>query len=480
MIVNRPDWCISRQRNWGVPIPLFVHQQTGALHPQTKELIEQVAQRIEKVGIDAWFDLDPAELLGDAAADYEKSTDTLDVWFDSGVTHASVLETREGLNIPAQLYLEGSDQHRGWFQSSLLTAIAMRGVPPYDTVLTHGFTVDAQGMKMSKSKGNVLEPQKVIKNLGADVLRLWVAATDYRNEMNVSDEILKRVADSYRRLRNTARFLLANLHDFDPTIDCVDAKDMLPLDRWAVSRAHDLQAEVIEAYDQYTFLNIYQKVHHFCSVDLGAFYLDIIKDRQYTVKSDVLARRSAQTAMYHIIEALSRWLAPILSFTADELWEHIPGERPHDNIFLCTWYDGLFVLDSNEAMNDAFWTDIMRLRETSSKALETLRKDNTIGSSLAAEVDVYCDGDLYDNLQKLDDELRFVLITSYARLHPADQRPDDAIEGEGFWLSVKATEHEKCVRCWHHREEVGQNTEHPELCGRCVVNLGEGETRQFA
>ncbi|HMQ13824.1 MAG TPA: class I tRNA ligase family protein, partial [Candidatus Competibacter phosphatis] len=340
MVANRPDWCVSRQRYWGVPITLFTHKKTGELHPNTQVLMEQVAQRIEQGGIDAWFELDPAELLGADAAEYDKVPDTLDVWFDSGTTHLSVLERRPELHFPAELYLEGSDQHRGWFQSSLLASVAMRGVAPYKGLLTHGFTVDAQGRKMSKSLGNVVAPQKVVNSLGADVLRLWAAATDYRGEMNVSDEILKRMADSYRRMRNTARFLLANLNGFDPAQHRLPPERMLALDRWAVDRTRRLQAEILEAYDQYLFHLIYQKIHNFCSVDMGSLYLDIIKDRQYTTQRDSIARRSAQTALYHIIEAMTRWLAPILSFTAEEIWRNLPGERG-PSVFLTTWYDGL-------------------------------------------------------------------------------------------------------------------------------------------
>src|SRR5690606_30255032 len=317
MVQNRPDWCISRQRTWGVPIALFVHKQTGAIHPRTPELIEEVAKRIEEGGVDAWFDLDPAELLGAEAADYEKVQDILDVWFDSGVTHACVLEPRDELQFPADLYLEGSDQHRGWFQSSLLTSVAMRGVPPYRSVLTHGFTVDADGMKMSKSRGNVVAPQKVVDTLGADILRLWVASTDYRGEMAVSDEILKRMADAYRRIRNTARFLLANLAGFDPAQHALPFGELLALDQWVVDAAARLQDEIIAAYDAFQFHLVYQKVHNFCVVELGSFYLDVIKDRQYTTQADSRARRSAQTALYHISEALVRWVAPVLSFTAD-------------------------------------------------------------------------------------------------------------------------------------------------------------------
>ncbi len=342
MVRNRPDWCISRQRAWGVPIPLLVHKETAEPHPDTPRLIEQVAERVEQKGVDAWFELLPQDLLGkDEAGGYEKVHDTLDVWFDSGVTHACVLEQRDGLRSPADMYLEGSDQHRGWFQSSLLTSVAMNDRAPYKEVLTHGFTVDAKGEKMSKSKGNVVRPQDVMKTLGADIIRLWVAATDYRGEMSVSDEILKRTADAYRRIRNTTRFLLANLNGFDPAQNLVAPADMIELDRWAVDRAHRLQQDIVRAYRDYQFHLIYQKIHNFCVVDMGGFYLDVIKDRQYTTQAEGLPRRSCQTAMYHIVEAMSRWLAPILSFTADEVWQHVPGERAQ-SVFVATWYQGLF------------------------------------------------------------------------------------------------------------------------------------------
>jgi isoleucyl-tRNA synthetase len=482
MIEGRPDWCISRQRTWGVPIAFFVHKETGELHPRTAELIEEVAKRIEEKGIEAWFELEASEMIGEDAENYDKMQDTLDVWFDSGITHAAVLDRREPLNFPADLYLEGSDQHRGWFQSSLLTSTAMNDVAPYKAVLTHGFTVDADGKKMSKSKGNVVAPQSIMKNLGADVLRLWVAATDYRGEMNVSDEILKRTSDGYRRLRNTARFLLSNLDGFEPEKDCVAAEDMLPLDRWVVDKAFLLQKDVISAYEEYHFQKIYQKVHHFCAMDLGSFYLDIVKDRQYTAKTDGLARRSAQTAMYHVVEALARWLAPITSYTADEIWQNIPGERS-DSIFLETWYEHLFELDADTSMNRAFWKKITLVRTAVSKEIESVRSKGDIGSSLNAEVELYCNEEYFTTLNLLSSELHFIFITSGALLADEKFCPEDAIqtEVEGIRLKVTASEHEKCVRCWHQRYDVGENKEHPELCGRCVNNTdGEGEVRQFA
>ncbi len=482
MMEGRPDWCISRQRTWGVPITFFVHKETGELHPRTADLIEQVAQRIELQGIEAWFELEAAELLGDEAEFYDKMTDTLDVWFDSGVTHAAVLERREQLHFPADLYLEGSDQHRGWFQSSLLASVAMNEVAPYKAVLTHGFTVDKNGEKMSKSKGNVVPPQAVMKNLGADVLRLWIAATDYRGEMRVSDEILERTSDGYRRLRNTARFLLSNLNDFNPAQDLVASNDLLALDRWVVDRAFTLQEEVKTAYETYQFQLIFQKVHHFCVIDLGGFYLDIIKDRQYTAKADGLARRSTQTAMYHVLEALTRWLAPIISYTADEIWQYLPGERS-ESVFLETWYQGLVKLDDDALLNREFWQKIMAVRAAVGKELEKSRAKGEIGSSLNAEIELYCNAEFFDVLNQLSNELHFIFITSNATLIAEANAPEQAIqtELEGIKLNVVVSGHEKCVRCWHQLPDVGKHEEHPELCGRCVENVvGAGEHRHYA
>jgi len=481
MVENRPDWCISRQRTWGVPITFFVHKDTADLHPNTAELVERVAQRVEQGGIQAWFDLEPADLLGDEADQYEKVPDTLDVWFDSGVTHECVVNRREELQGPADLYLEGSDQHRGWFQSSLLTSVAMNGHAPYKECLTHGFTVDKDGKKMSKSLGNVVSPQQVMKTLGADIIRLWVAATDYRTEMTVSDEILKRTADAYRRMRNTLRFLLSNLNGFDPAQNMVAFDDMVALDRWAVDKAWQLQEDVTKAYADYNFHIIYQKVLNFCVADMGGFYLDVIKDRQYTMAPDSVGRRSCQTAMYHIAEAMVRWLAPVLSFTADEAWSFMPGARS-DSVFLETWYDKLQPMDDPEVAR-TYWGMISDVRSAVSKQLEGMRKDGVIGSSLDAEVDLYCDDDLRVELEKLGDELRFVLITSVARVHALADAGDNARESgiEGLKVAAVASGCEKCPRCWHHREDIGASADHPQLCGRCVENVaGDGELRRFA
>lgn len=452
------------------------------MHPRTLELMEEVAKLVEVRSIDAWYDLNMVSLLGAEAEDYEQVTDILDVWFDSGISHFTVLNQREELQAPADLYLEGSDQHRGWFQSSLLSALAIDGKAPYKQVLTHGFTVDKDGKKMSKSKGNVVAPQEIANKYGADILRLWIAAADYRYEMTVSDEIISRTADSYRRIRNTARFLLANLNGFNPKTDLVPYADCLPLDQWAIGRAHSIQQEVIAAYDQYSFLTIYQAMTHFCSEDLGAFYLDVIKDRQYTCQTEGLARRSAQTALYHIVEALTRWMAPILSFTAEEIWAQIPGDHPQ-TVFTATWYEGLTALDESQAMNSAYWAQIMDVRSAIAKQMEVLRNEKVIKGSLTAEVALFADEPVLSHLQALQDELRFVLITSAATVAPLAAKPTDAVatEMKGLYVFAKATEKAKCARCWHHRDEVGTITGHDELCQRCVDNIhGAGEVRHFA
>lgn len=482
MVEQRPDWCISRQRAWGTPIPLFIHKQTGEPHPKTVKLMQQVADKVEQSGVEIWFELDANELLGKDAVDYEKISDTLDVWFDAGVTHACVLNARKELRVPADLYLEGLDQYRGWFQSSLLTAVAMYGRAPYKTVLTHGHVLDEKGRKMSKSLGNVVEPEKIVNKTGADILRLWVAGSDYFNDISFSDESLKRTTDTYRRLRNTARFLLSNLYDFDFNKHEVAKDKMLALDRWAVDSARLLQEEICQAYDKCQLHNIYQKLHNFCTIEMGSFYLDIIKDRQYTVQKENLARRSAQTTMYHILQALVRWLAPILSFTAEEIWWHL-REKDAESIFLTSWYKNLEPLKATEPMNQDFWQQLIAVRDEINKELEKQRVTGKIGSALSVDVILYCNENLAKQLNSLGDELRFVFITSSAKVLPLEKRGQDAVETEipELWIKAWPSNNKKCVRCWHHREDVGSNPDHPEICSRCMQNIsGEGEQRKFA
>ncbi|PJG85352.1 isoleucine--tRNA ligase [Conservatibacter flavescens] len=477
MVENRPDWCISRQRTWGVPVALFIHNETETLHPRTLELIEEVATRVEKTGIQAWWDLDPKELLGEDAQYYSRVPDTLDVWFDSGSTYSAVVKDRPEFNgQEADMYLEGSDQHRGWFMSSLMLSTATDNKAPYKQVLTHGFTVDGQGRKMSKSIGNIVTPQEVMDKFGGDILRLWVASTDYTGEMTVSDEILKRAADSYRRIRNTARFLLANLNGFDPKRDAVKPEEMIVLDRWAVDCALQAQNEIKDAYDNYQFHTVIQRLMRFCSVEMGSFYLDIIKDRQYTTKADSLARRSCQTALWHIVEALVRWIAPVLSFTADEIWHYIPGERG-EFVFTEEFYTGLFALDSAETMNDSYWQQVLILRDEVNRILEQARNEKTIGAALEAEVTLYANDEYAQILNQLKDELRFVLITSKAEVKPLAE--SDVAEGEVKGLAIKVirSANHKCPRCWHYSDSKDEHS----LCSRCVDNVdGNGEVRKFA
>jgi len=471
MIAGRPDWCISRQRTSGEP------------HPRSVELMRQVADRVAREGVDCWYTLDAGEWLGDEAAQYEKVNDILDVWFDSGVTHEAVLAAHpeQGLSKPADLYLEGSDQHRGWFHSSLLTGVAMDGVAPYRQVLTHGFVVDANGRKMSKSMGNVVEPQKVIDQMGADVLRLWIAGADYRDEMSVSDDILKRAGDAYRRIRNTARFLLGNLHGFDPARDLLAHADMLLLDQWALHRAHELQGQISAAYERYDFAEVVQRLNNFCTVDMGSIYLDVTKDRLYTMQQHALGRRSAQSAMYHIAQAFVRWIAPILTFTADEVWAHLPGERA-GNVLFATWYDGLAPMPADAALSAEDMRAVLDLREAVSAVLEPMRGNGVIGAALQAEVDAYLPEPLLQRLQPVASELRFLFITSRLDLHALSARADDAVKGEGSdaFIRAVASNHSKCIRCWHYRADVGADPEHPEICARCVDNVeGAGESRRW-
>ncbi|XQW86001.1 isoleucine--tRNA ligase [Thalassotalea piscium] len=486
MVEGRPDWCISRQRTWGVPIALFIHKDTGALHPRSFELIEEVALRVEKAGIQAWFDLEANELIGDDANEYIKVPDTLDVWFDSGVTHSTVIDAREEFTKRADLYLEGSDQHRGWFMSSMISSVAMNGVAPYSQVLTHGFTVDVKGHKMSKSLGNVVTPSEITNKLGADILRLWVASVNYTQEITVSDEIFKRQADAYRRIRNTSRFLLANINGFVPSEHSVAVEDMIALDRWVLGKAAQLQDEIIEAYEKYEFHNVVHKLMNFCTTELGGFYLDIIKDRQYTAKDDSIARRSCQTAMYLVAEAMTRWMAPILSFTAQEIWQALPApaNMPREEfVFTNIWFDGLVNLPESYQFSNDFWQSILQVRGEVNKALELARKEKVVGKALEANVTLFANEALAKKLNMLGQELRFVLITSGASVKVVTEAPEGAssTEIDGLWVSVEASSGTKCERCWHYTDDVGDNETHKDLCGRCITNVdGEGEVRQFA
>jgi isoleucyl-tRNA synthetase len=475
MIKNRPDWCVSRQRNWGVPMPFFVHKETGEPHPQTAELLEAAAVLVEERGVEAWFSLDGVAFLVQHhalnATDYKKVTYTLDVWFDSGATHAAVLKRRPELQFPADLYLEGSDQHRGWFQSSLLTGCAIDGRAPYEALLTHGFVVDGAGHKMSKSKGNVVAPQKVMDTYGADILRLWTASTDYSGELTISDEILKRVAESYRRIRNTMKFLLANIADFDANKDLLPVSEWLEIDRYALHLTQKLQTEVLADYDRYEFHLAVQKFVSFCSEDLGGFYLDILKDRLYTAGENSPARRAAQSALHHITHTMMRLMAPILSFTANEIWQTL-GLDADKTVFEDVWY----ALPEHDLSTERLqaWQTIITLRGQAAKEIELLRAAGQVGSSLQAELDFYATDVTFEALSSLDDDLRFVMITSSAKVYRAVTEAEQKIV-------VMPSAHIKCDRCWHYRADVGADAAHPHICGRCVSNLfGKGEARTHA
>lgn len=481
MLHTRPDWCISRQRYWGVPIPFITHKKSKKMHPNILAIIDQVAKDVQKKGIDDWFEKPLSALIGKEDAEYyEKSNDVLDVWFDSGMLHHTLKREEEGLTLPADLYLEGSDQHRGWFQSSLLTSVALNGSPPYRSLLTHGFTVDKDGKKMSKSKGNTIAPQKICQTLGADILRLWVASVDYSQEMSVSEEVFKRVSDSYRRIRNTLRYFLGNLSDFDIKKNKVDFSQQLSIDRWAIHQTHHLQKEIITAYDNYEFHTICKKIQFFCAIEMGAFYLDILKDRLYTCQKNSLSRRSAQTTLYHICQAMVRWLSPILFFTSDEVWQHIKHDNDEE-LLLQTWYEELSSFPQQDPLGVGYWQEMQIIKGCVDKKLECLRSKNKIGGSLDAQVTLYAEPSLLKRLSLVGEELRFIFITSYAIIKPIEEADKIITESlPGLKISAQACPYKRCERSWHRREDVGTHAEYPDLDSRSILNVyGEGEKRQF-
>ncbi|MBU2754438.1 isoleucine--tRNA ligase [Acidithiobacillus sp. CV18-2] len=481
MVRKRPDWCISRQRAWGVPVALYACAQCG--EPlRDAEVFQRIGAAVEAGGVDAWFNGTDQDFLGDTPhhcascghEQFHKVSDILDVWFDSGSTHAFVLERRPELHSPADLYLEGADQHRGWFQSSLLESVASRGRAPYLAVLTHGFTVDGEGRKMSKSVGNVIAPQEIIDRYGADILRLWVASEDYRGEIPISDNILQRLGESYRRIRNTARYILGNTHDFDPRTDALPASELLEMDRWMLGRCAQVQQEIRSAYEQFQFHRVVQAMHNFCSIDLGGLYLDVLKDRLYTTQTQSRARRSAQTVLAQMLNALLVWMAPILSFTAEEIWRHLPWKNAESVFFACYPDFGA----GQDADLDARWQRLLTLREAVNAALEPLRQEKKIGSALDAQVALSANADWLALLRPMAKELRFLLLCSDLQLRDLAADAEETLPG--LQITVAAYDATKCPRCWHRRSDIGEHPEHPELCSRCVENVaGSGETREY-
>jgi len=474
MIEGRPDWCLSRQRNWGVPLPLFLHKESNELHPDTQTILNKASEIIKGGNIEAWIDYDKKLLVKDIES-YTEVKDTLDVWFDSGVTHQSVLKNR-GIEETADLYLEGSDQHRGWFQSSLITSHAMYGKSPYKNVLTHGFVVDKDGQKMSKSIGNIISPQKIIKDKGADILRLWVAMTDYSKEMTISDEIIKRVSESYRRIRNTSKFLLSNISDYDGTE--IDLDNMVQIDKWIIHKAKKLNIQIKKDYSEFKFHKLIQDIINFCTLELGGYYLDIIKDRLYTSKSDGLSRRSAQKTCHILISYLNSWIAPILTFTAEEIYSKMPNAK--DSIYLTEWFDIDFSMDDHEI---DIYDSLYSIKPFVSRMIEEARNNNKVGSSLECKLDLICNDKLYENINNISDELKFVFIVSECTLRLGNENDSYSIDKNPYKLSItiSKSQNNKCERCWHLNETVGTIEDHPTICRRCSDNVyGDGECRKFA
>ena len=474
MIEGRPDWCLSRQRNWGVPLPLFLHKESNELHPDTQTILNKASEIIKDGNIEAWIDYDKKLLVKDIES-YTEVKDTLDVWFDSGVTHQSVLKNR-GIEETADLYLEGSDQHRGWFQSSLITSHAMYGKSPYKNVLTHSFVVDKDGQKMSKSIGNIISPQKIIKDKGADILRLWVAMTDYSKEMTISDEIIKRVSESYRRIRNTSKFLLSNISDYDGTE--IDLDNMVQIDKWIIHKAKKLNIQIQKDYSEFKFHKLIQDIINFCTLELGGYYLDIIKDRLYTSKSDGLSRRSAQKTCHILISYLNSWIAPILTFTAEEIYSKMPNAK--DSIYLTEWFDIDFSMDDHEI---DIYDSLYSIKPFVSRMIEEARNDNKVGSSLECKLDLICNDKLYQNINNISDELKFVFIVSECTLRLGNENDSYSIDKNPYKLSISISksQNNKCERCWHLNETVGTIEDHPTICRRCSDNVyGDGECRKFA